>query len=223
MFNAYLYLEIIKLKLLTALVGRWAIPRSELVDLILGGQLEHTVHTGLDNLGGKVAWSVDKNAFYLIFEVNQRFNKFLKILGVVSCILCIFSNYPEVSNLLTHHLWNAVPKSLANILHNHVFLKPLNVNVFFWDRGALPHKGCKRETCQRRHQPWWAWRYLSLTLQPSCIQCNHCFQKEARKWTLQCQKRSPVSLAYIPVFSPGVLGLEKVFLLSLLPTTISFC
>ena len=55
MFNTYLYLEIIKLKLLTALVARLAIPRSELVDLILGGQLEHTVHTGLDNLGGKVA------------------------------------------------------------------------------------------------------------------------------------------------------------------------
>lgn len=54
MFKTILYLEIIQLKLLAALVGRVPVPRSELVDLILGGQLEHAVHTGLDNLGGNV-------------------------------------------------------------------------------------------------------------------------------------------------------------------------
>ena len=51
MCNTILYLKIIKLKLLTAPVSTRAVPRPELVDLILGGQLEHTVHTGLDNLG----------------------------------------------------------------------------------------------------------------------------------------------------------------------------
>ena len=42
-------------------------------------------------------------------------------------LLTYFLNYPEVSNLLTHHLWNAVTKSLAYVLHNHVFLKAIEL------------------------------------------------------------------------------------------------
>ena len=58
------YLQVIQLQLLAALVGlRLPASALELVNLVLGGELEHAVHTGLDNL---------------VLEINQGLDQLLQ-------------------------------------------------------------------------------------------------------------------------------------------------
>ena len=51
-----------------------------------------------------------------------------------------FKHYPEVSNLLANHLWEAVAQGLPHILYYHVFLQIMKSKSVLWTRDNFTSK-----------------------------------------------------------------------------------